>query len=871
MFKNNFFVVVFTYFFLSYAYADSLTDGINAYEDNRDQEAFEHFKQSYLENNNNLIARAFLQLFDQAHSKDLPKDIRKKSFYDSKTILGSFINTHFILPAKNFRSMNQEEEKYKQLVHQKQTKEKDKKYAKEVKKLEKSLKKQSEAINIKINALKNLCNDGSQRAFAVLRKDFLKHKPLYVSNPKDAIILNNFFIRLASRYTILIDLNILQKIFPGIRNNYASLQNEALDLIYNFLLFFEAGHGSIDAIEEMTSIPADKLSLFFQYLLSVNPKYSFLVEVIQKMISFYLENKEFIDNKEDLYIKLSNYYTIEENFLACMPKEKRPLSVHFNIIVMQYLSCLGNIKALEWISNNSFFNKNCIEASFFAEMGYNLGNLKCGLILSSCLRHQKIFNNLKSLYNSLIDKCTNKEDAEFLTNEIAQYYSLDILSSKKFNLIDSSFDEHFEKIIKLCNLYQLESYTKVLQSSIGTGITYFLYTNDSAYCYKTFERALILYDIDPSPMNLFILCQILSNRDWPYAIPNERYIQAQKYLKLFLKNEGLVNKGFIINLTETKSIFAAELANIYIEEQKYKKAACYLKKSIGFGKKKSIITYITLCVFYLYDYNYDEMKEMLLALLKTNPSEKDLKNGYFLLGFIELLNANFVEANHCFDIAIQHGSKDAILNRSITQKIMEHQKIIEHMTSIDTPTPVIEPIVDAHDHSSSSSTEIILSDNEEKGFDEHSDDFIDETITTLNHIDLPQTPSNPLSLSSEIAAIDLEPWKQFPSKKSKPKRNYIPQDPIEPQESKQKKIKIDKLVAELQDRKLNKRKMTRYLSRLLNLVDKEAYITPGEAVRVKFNVGDTVLPMHIQHPSAGNKVEAGRLKTIQTFVDALIS
>jgi hypothetical protein len=97
MLNNRFLLIVFTYFFIWPVFADPLLDGINAYENGKTQEAFQCFKQSYLENNNNLIARAFLQTIAQKSSAEiqwagLPEDIRKKSFYDPTEILALFVS-----------------------------------------------------------------------------------------------------------------------------------------------------------------------------------------------------------------------------------------------------------------------------------------------------------------------------------------------------------------------------------------------------------------------------------------------------------------------------------------------------------------------------------------------------------------------------------------------------------------------------------------------------------------------------------------------------------------------------------------------------------------------------------------------------------
>ncbi|MDP1724549.1 MAG: hypothetical protein Q8L85_07595 [Alphaproteobacteria bacterium] len=813
-----------------------------------------------VENNNNLIARAFLQILTQQGTKGaqfdhLPKDIRKKTFYDSKTILGNFIEKQYIAPAKNYRSLIQDEKKYQNLINDK----KNKKLIKEVRKLEKSITKQGDQIKSTITALHKLSNDGSTRAFSILRKDLLKNKNTYLTHEKikNINVLQAFFINLATRYVILIDLNQLQETYEDIQNNYDILFAQGIDFIYYSLLFFSVGYGDLEAIEEISNISEDKLALFFQYFGNVKPKYKFLIKTIQKIINFYKDNKEIINNNEELQLQMAILYTNEVSHLDDLSPQNKPPLIHFDLTSMQHLACLGNVNALEWLSETFMLGKKHHKAACYAEIGYRLGNINCGFMLSKIIRqHEKNTEELKNLYTSLFEQCKTRDNIEYLINEISSCYFFDGLVKKKFNLIDNSFAANFNKIINLSLMHNLPNHEKLLQYATLVGLIYFLNTNENSYCVETYNWALLSYELDPTSTNLFIICQILSNPDWLHETLDKKNEHTQKYIKLFLEEDLLLNPIPFENIEKTKGVFALELGSIYLQEKNYKEAAHYFKMAIDFGSNNALIPYASLCIYYLEDLKYDEVKEVLLKVVDLKYNKHDEKKGYFLLGFMELLHSNYTEAHHYFEIGKRLGSKDAAFHHSITQKILEHQSLYEH--SINNKFDI-----NPNDEDSSSGDTIpIFSDDEQVDLTEPDDCFVDSNQTPI------ETSTKTLSLSSEI---DYEPWKKYPSTKLKQDANPLNQDEIEDQESAQKKIKIDRLVEELKKPKLKKRKMTKYLSRLLSLVDKEAYITPGEAVRVKFNVGDMVLPMHIQHPSAGNTVEAGRLRTIQTFVDALAS
>ena len=862
MLNNRFFLIVFTCFFVGPVFANPLMNGINAYENGNDQEAFQYFKESYVENNNNLIARAFLHTFAQENCAGiqctgLPDDIRKKSFYDPKEFLALFINKHYIAPAKSFRFLNLEEKKYSNLVKEKKIKQQNKKLAKEVKKLDKTIKKQGEKIKIHITTLQNLCNDGSKRAFVVLKKDLLKNKNMYLISEK---IKNNndlqkVFCNISTRYTINIDVKFLQQIYTDIKNNHDALLRQGIDFIYYTLLFFGISFGDIDALEEFSSIPPATLNLFFKYLLMIKPDYNFLVSTIDKMINFYIENKVSLNNKEEFQLQIAAFYTNEIQTLKNLTSNKKLTFVPFDTTSMQNLACLGNVKALEWLANINLIAKKYKKSAYYAKAGYILGNITCGFLLAKATQYNKEnIQDLKIIYASLSDQCKNKEDAEYLISEICNYYFLDGLINKELKLIDNSFNENFKKIINLSIFHNISNHERLLQSATLVGFIYFLSTKDHSFCVDTLNWALNSYELDPNPINLFIICQILSDPDWLHEKPQEKNKLFKKYVKLYLDEELSPDLNQLSHIDQMNAFLGLDLGSMYLEEENYIKAAHYYKKAIDWGSKTALIPYVSLCIYNLEEFNYDEIKTILLKAVTLKADEIDLQKSYFLLGVIELLNDYYAEANHYFELAAEHGSKDGAFHLAITQKILESNMINDHLT----PN---EPTITQNDADSSSSDTIPI--------------FSDEEIDLLNlpDFDLNMMSTESLSLSAELSAIDLEPWKKYPQKKLRHDIEDLNQNQIDAQEQKQKqkKIKIEKLVDELKKRKLNKRKMTKYLSRLLNLVDKKAYITPGEAVRVKFNVDDMVLPMHIQHPSAGNRMESGRLKSIQHFVDKLIS
>lgn len=869
MLNREFFLVVFTYFFISSVFADPLIDGINAYENGKNQEAFQCFKQSYLENNNNLITRAFLQTIAQENYAEiqyigLPEDIRKKSFYDPKEILALFINKHYISPAKKFRLMNIEEKKYGDLVKEKKIKEQNKKFTKEVKKLDKIIKKQGEKIKTHIIALQNLCNDNSKRAFAVLTKDLLKNKNLYLTNQniKNMNDLQDFFINLSSRYTINIDVKFLQKTYPDLKNNYDFLLNKGVDFLYYTLIFFSISFGDIDALEEFSSVPPDTLNLFFKYLLMIKPNYDFLVSIIDKMVSFYIENKKVIINKEELQFQIASFYTNETQSSCTLLRNEKSILTPIDITSMQYLACLGNLKALESLAKINLIAKKYKESAYYAKIGYKLGSISCGFLWAEAIRyHKENTQDLKNIYASLIEQCTNKDDAEYLINEMLNYFYLDGLINKNLNLIDQSFNENFKKIINLSIIHNIQNHEKLLQCATLVGFIYFLKTKDPSFCGDTLDWALNTYELDPNSINLFIICQILSDPDWLYEKPEEKNKLFKKYVKLYLKEDLSSDLHQLSDINKMSAFLGLELGSIYLEKENYIKAAYYFKKAIDCGSKTALIPYASLCIYTLDTFNYDEVKTVLLKAINLKFDQDSLQKSYFLLGIVELLHDYYSDANHYFELAAEHGSKDAAFHLTITQKILENNRIDDYSTLNESP------ITQNDDDSSSSDTMPIFSDEEEDNFmDDHPIDLLNSS-----NIDSNVGSAESLSLSAELSTLDLEPWKKYSAKKLKQDIESLPQHQIAEQEETQKKIKIEQLVNELKKRKLNKRKMTKYLSRLLNLVDKKVYITPGEAVRVKFNVNDMVLPMHIQHPSTGNKMESGRLKSIQGFVDKLIS
>jgi TPR repeat protein len=771
---------------------------------------------------------------------------------------------HYLSPAKNFRSMNIEEKKYATLVKEKKTKEQYKKLTKVTKKLDKIIKKQGEKIKTYITALQDLCNDGSKRAFSVLIKDLLKNRSLYSINQKikNNNDLQDFFINLSSRYTINIDVDFLQKTYPELKNNYDALMNKGIDFVYYTLIFFSTSFGDIDALEELSSVSPDTLNLFFKYLLMIKPNYDFLVSTIDKMIVFYIENKKTIINKEELQFQIASFYTNETQSSRNLLRNEKSILTPIDITSMQYLACLGNVKALESLSNINLIAKKYKESAYYAKIGYTLGNMSCGFLWAEATRYNKEnYKDLKNIYASLSEQCNSKDDAEYLINEISNYYFLDGLIHKEFDLIDSSFNENFKKIINLSIIHNIQNHERLLQSATLIGFIYFLKTKDNSFCIDTLDWALNAYELDPNAINLLIICQILSDPDWLYKKPKEKNKLFKKYAKLYLNEDLSSDLSQLSDINRMNAFLGLELGSIYLEKENHIKAAHYFKKAIDWGSKTALIPYASLCIYTLDQFNYNEVKTILLKAIDLIFDEDSLQKGYFLLGIVELLHDYYREANHYFELAAKHGSKDATFHLTITQKILEN-------TIIDDHSPLNEsPITQNDDDSSSSDTIPIFSDEETEDFtDGHQIDLLNSP-----NIDLDVESAESLSLSAELSTLDLEPWKKYPPKKLKQDNEDLPQHQIKTKEEKQKKRKIEQLVNELKKSKLNKRKMTKYLSRLLNLVDKKAYITPGEAVRVKFSVDDMVLPMHIQHPSAGNKMESGRLKSIQHFVDKLIS
>ncbi|MDP1974466.1 MAG: hypothetical protein Q8K37_00675, partial [Alphaproteobacteria bacterium] len=586
MLNNRFFLIVFTYFFVGPVFANPLMNGINAYENGNDQEAFQYFKESYVENNNNLIARAFLHTFAQENCAEmqctgLPDDIRKKSFYDPKEILALFINKHYIAPAKSFRSLNLEEKKYSNLVTDKKIKEKNKKFVKEVKKLDKTIKKQSEKIKTHINTLQKLCNDGSKRAFAVLLKDLLKNKSLYLISEKikNTNDLQKIFYNISTRYTINIDAAFLQQIYPDLKNNHGALLTQGIDFIYYTLLFFGISFGDIDALEEFSSIPPATLNLFFKYLLMIKPNYNFLVSTIDKIIAFYNENKILLNNKEELHLQIASFYTNEIQTLNNLMSNEELTLVPFDMTSMQHLACLGNTKAFEWLANVNLIAKKYKKSAYYAEAGHILGNITCGFLLAKATRcNKENTRDLKTIYAFLTEQCKNKDDAEYLISEISNYYFLDGLVNKRLKLIDNSFNENFKKIINLSISYNIPNHKRLLQCATLVGFIYLLNTKDHSFCADTLNWALNSYELDPNSINLFIICQILSDTDWLHEKPQERNKLFKKYVKLYLDKDLSPDLNQLSHIDKMSAFLGLELGSMYLEEENYIKAAHYFKK-----------------------------------------------------------------------------------------------------------------------------------------------------------------------------------------------------------------------------------------------------------------------------------------------------
>jgi hypothetical protein len=249
-----------------------------------------------------------------------------------------------------------------------------------------------------------------------------------------------------------------------------------------------------------------------------------------------------------------------------------------------------------------------------------------------------------------------------------------------------------------------------------------------------------------------------------------------------------------------------------------------------------------------------------------------MEYAFFLLGLLEINDSNFEDAFFYFEKAQKNGIKSANLYLNFFKHFDKYGKI-HNSTSIA-----------QEDNSQNENDAITELGNLQDDFSSNNEEHIIlKSSVNLQAVETNDTPNSP-SLDNkdqdeedeifDSEETNLRPWEKYADKQKKPalkkgeSKIALEKTSIEAENSKLKKLQ--ELVEKLQTKKLKKNKMKKYLSALLKLTP-ELAINRGEGVRTKFEFRNMVMPMHMQHNSAGNLVEGGRLKAIQNFVSNVVA
>jgi hypothetical protein len=590
-------------------FANDFENGIRAFEEKKDEEAFEYFKRSYFENPFNKITCAYLQNIQKIlkfnpNQHGLPDNLLEDSFYDSFDFLGKYIDTSFIKPALTYRKMQEIEEQLLTSINlpiQKSNK---------IKKLNTTKAHlQKEMID--------LCNNQSRQALKLLIKDFKKNRDTYsTKRARNTQDLQKFFLELSKKYCVAINLDNLLFIYGQDLN---VLLNEGIENILNILYYFLFSVGDLEAFEHFATMDATHITSLFKYIELNKPNSKKSNIILRILAQFYNSIK---DNEDKNYL-LS---IVAQRHKELVKKTKKdPFETYFLLdnLIFKYLAAIGNTQVIESLTKNFFLEgtQKRKMALYFSKLGELQNNYTCSLILAKILEERNNVHDIKmskEIYMKLLKNSSDDEQKICLISLIIEIFRNYGISDLKSPLITESYREECNWLHKNAEELNHPDLPHILLILSLIGNAYALQNEDMTHQKENYERAIASYAIDSNLSALITICQMLI-ADNGSALTNSK--TKINYYEQFIENTSKFDPVLRENSSEILEFVYPKLGFCYYHESQYNCAAYYFKKSIEGADFYSIPAYVNICIVYLKNYNKEELKKLLEKALSLRSED----------------------------------------------------------------------------------------------------------------------------------------------------------------------------------------------------------------------------------------------------------